>query len=394
RGRAAGGGPALAAPHLARGELRRAMSVRAARPAAVRAARPAAFVGSLLVVVAAAPPARAALPLTLTWVAPTGCPTAADVRGEVERLVRFPHGQEPKALVAEGRVEDRDGRWRLRLHTERDGVPGERELEADSCASLAHAATLVMALAFGVGENAPPPAPPPVEERPRPPPRPRVVEAPPPPPPPVETPPPPPPSPPRPAAPPVVVAAPATPRPPTAWSIGAEMMLGGPLPSGPASRLAGWGAGVGLAATRGRLRAELRARAWLPTDDAITGTSTRMQSSGEGLAASVCRIAARPRWGALALCATGGSAAIRGASTGGLTSTPRTAPWSFAGFAIDERLRLWRGLHLEVRLELDTSLTRPEFALGSGPEPQAMITTVYAVPRVVPVLGAGLSFDL
>src|SRR5262249_161649 len=114
RHRAARGGAAVAAAHLARGELRRAMSVRAARLTALVAPRP---------VVGAAGPARAALPLSLTWVAPTGCPTAADVRAEVERLVRFPPGQEPAALVAEGRVENRDGRWRLRLHTERDGVP-------------------------------------------------------------------------------------------------------------------------------------------------------------------------------------------------------------------------------------------------------------------------------
>jgi hypothetical protein len=173
------------------------------------------------------------------------------------------------------------------------------------------------------------------------------------------------------------------------------MLLGGPLPSSSAaSPLEVWGAGLGLAATRGRFIGVVRARAWLPTDDAIAGMSTRMQFSGEGVEASVCRIVGRTRISTLALCATGGAAAIRGNSTGGLTSTPRTAPWSFAGFAIDQRFHLWRRLHLDLRLELAASLTRPEFALRSEPASSSVTTTVYTVPWGVPALGAGFSFDL
>jgi hypothetical protein len=178
----------------------------------------------------------------------------------------------------------------------------------------------------------------------------------------------------------------------TVWSVAAEALLGGPLPAGGASPLDEWSAGVGLAATRGRFIAVVRARAWLPTDDAIAGMSTRMQFSGEGLAASICRIAGRTRISTLAVCATAGAAAIRGASTGGLASTPRTAPWTFAGLGIDQRFHLWRGLHLDLRMEVVASLTRPKFALQ--PESSPETTTVYTVGWAVPTIGFGLSYDL
>ena len=94
----------------------------------------------VVLVFIAASRAEAAAPLTLTWDAPAGCPTAADVRAEYERLVRSSSGRTLPALTAEAHIEPRGPRWALRLRTVRDGIPGERELEADSCASLARAA--------------------------------------------------------------------------------------------------------------------------------------------------------------------------------------------------------------------------------------------------------------
>ena len=345
-----------------------------------------------VLIVACTAEARAALPLTLTWDAPASCPSINDVRAEVERLVRFPPGQVPPALAAQAHVETRDGRWHLWLRTERDGLPGERELEADSCASLAHAATLVMALAFGAGDEAPAPPPPAPDRSPRPASRPRVVEAPPPPPP--APPPPPPPEPPPPPAPPetpvVVVTRPAPlPRPPMVWSLVAETRVSsGPLPG------LDWGAAVGLDATRGRLSAGLRLETWLPTDDAIAGMSTRTQLSGAGLTLSLCAVA--PRFGRLALsgCAVGGGAALRGSATGGLTERSATAPWYAAGLAIRARVRLWRALHLEAGGQAVASLTRPLFALTSGPTSAPVFTDVYTVPALVPAATLGLSLDL
>jgi hypothetical protein len=189
----------------------------------------------------------------------------------------------------------------------------------------------------------------------------------------------------------VVVAAPPPLPPPTVWSVGASALVGGPV-HGRSSPL-GWGADFGLGATRGRLLAEARARMWVPTDDAVAGMSTRMKFSGEGLALSLCAIPVHSKFGPIALCAVGGAAALHGTSTGGLTSTSRTAPWYSAGVAFDEQVRLSRRLHLDLRMELDASLTRPDFALRSTDVPP-VTTTVYTVQRVVPELGLGLTFDL
>jgi hypothetical protein len=368
------------------------MTARAGRRVGVSATRRAALLASPLIAtfLGAAAPARAAAPLTLTWLAPTGCPTAADVRAEVDRLVRFPPGQAPPPLVAEGHVENRDGRWHLRLRTEREGLPGEREIEADSCASLAHAATLVIALAFGVGDNAPPPPPPPVEERPRASPRPRPVEAPPPPPPPppAETPPPPPPPPPI-EKPPVVVVTPPAPRPPVSSSIVAEVLYWGGLL--PAPRI---GAGLGFDVEKGRLAAGLRGRTLLPTNDSIDGTPARMQFWAAGLALSLCASAKVTRTGALGFCALGDGAALGGTSTGGLTTKTVIAPWYAAGGAVRVRHRFSRRFELESRLEVLVSLTQPHFFLNSGTDAQPMFTSAWGVSRLEGVVTLGFVFDL
>jgi len=351
---------------------------------AVVAARVGACIALGVVVMLAAAPARASLPLTLTWEAPAGCPTSDDVRAELERLVRFPPGHTPPALIANGHIETRDGRWRLRLRTARDGLPGERELEADTCASLARAATFVLALAFGVGDGGPEDAPSPsaVDEHPaRPAPRPRVVEAPA-----VVAPPPP-----APAAPPpvlaptptvVTTAPPSRVAVPTIWSVVAESRVSdGPLPG------VDWGAGVGVDVTRGRFVARLHVVTWLPTDDPVAGTAVRTRFSGVGLDPSICGISVE-RWRlTLAACTVGGVAALHGASSGGLTAGAATAPWYTVGAAVRVRLRLARAVHAELLYEADTSLTRPRFAL-------TYVGDVHALPRVVSGLGLGFAVDL
>ncbi|HTA21470.1 MAG TPA: hypothetical protein VK989_19395, partial [Polyangia bacterium] len=218
---------------------------------------------------AADAPERDASPIALVWEAPAGCPSSAEVSRELLRVARAPAGKTLPHLAVDARVEAHGERWVLHLRTVRDGVEGERELEAESCASLARAATLVVALALGVGVDelgvAPPP-PPPEEPRPRTTPRPRVVEAPPPPPvapapPPIAPAPPPPPVAPAPVA--IVVAAP--PRPRVAWILAATVEASatrGPLPG------TSFGAGFGLDAGRGRFFASLRLETWLPEDEA------------------------------------------------------------------------------------------------------------------------------
>src|SRR5262249_52818390 len=57
----------------------------------------------------------------------------------------------PPLLQVEGLVTVVQGRYRLLLLTLRDGQPGSKQIEAQSCASLSGAAALVIALAYGDG---------------------------------------------------------------------------------------------------------------------------------------------------------------------------------------------------------------------------------------------------
>lgn len=101
------------------------------------------------------PGVAAAQPIALTWEAPLGCPDRAAV------LARMPAAH--RSISVRARSErGANGRWSL--HLELEG--GVRDLEADTCAELADAAALMVALALDGAAPAPPPAriaPPPPE---------------------------------------------------------------------------------------------------------------------------------------------------------------------------------------------------------------------------------------
>src|SRR5580700_1293198 len=101
--------------------------------------------------------------LDLVWQAPDACPTSEQVKSEFQRSLRLSPGYVPPRLSATAIVEHTGGRWFLHLHTVRNGIAGDREIEADSCASLGRAAALVLTLALGEGDldQAPKPEPPP-----------------------------------------------------------------------------------------------------------------------------------------------------------------------------------------------------------------------------------------
>jgi hypothetical protein len=92
-----------------------------------------------------------ALPLELTWNAPTGCATADDIRREVARIAHARPGRSLPRVSAEGRIERWGEGYRLTLHTFQNGVRGERSLLAKECRSLEREVTLVLALSFGEG---------------------------------------------------------------------------------------------------------------------------------------------------------------------------------------------------------------------------------------------------
>ncbi len=185
-------------------------------------------------------PARSVPPPALVWQAPAGCPRAADVRGNVARiLAESAHAQKPVAITARVVVTAGDP-WQAFVVLDVDNLRTERRFQAESCDAIAAATALIVALAADDElEPAPPesPAPPP------PPPAPASVE-----PPPADA-----------ASTPVLVAAP----PPVAarrWDrtllVGAEGLIDwGTLPSGPAAGFA-VGAGPRWTADRWRVRAQ------------------------------------------------------------------------------------------------------------------------------------------
>jgi hypothetical protein len=336
----------------------------------------------------ASSPARAAVPLDLKWSAPAECPSAEAVRTEFDRLARLPPGRTPPRLAAVAEVEPRGARWHLRLRTMRDGVSGERELEADSCAALARAAPLVMALALGFDVAPPEPAPPPPEPpKPRPTPKPRPVEAPPPEP--APPPPPPPPPPPVEAPPPaapaaVVVVTPPPPPAPTRWSLAVEARAArGPLPG------ASFGASAGVDVAHGHLLASLRGDAWLPSDEAAAPSGSagvRERVTAYGGTAALCAATLPERRFVVAGCVGARAAAVRASLSNAPISAPQLAAWIAAVPAVRARLRLAGALHLEAAIELATSLVRPRFETTNLPAVE--------VPRLVPAAVLGLSADL
>jgi hypothetical protein len=89
--------------------------------------------------------------VALTWIAPPECPS----RDTVQREIAVAAGRSaPRDIVADANVERVSDRvWRLRLATQIDGTKSERWLEAPSCAELAEAAALVLAIEAGADER-------------------------------------------------------------------------------------------------------------------------------------------------------------------------------------------------------------------------------------------------
>jgi len=86
--------------------------------------------------------------MSLAWSAPPECPDEAFVRGEVDRLLA--EGPPPTARIEAQAVVSRtaEGRWRVHIAIVRDGVAGDRTIEAGSCRPLADATALIVVLAI------------------------------------------------------------------------------------------------------------------------------------------------------------------------------------------------------------------------------------------------------
>jgi hypothetical protein len=82
--------------------------------------------------------------VALVWRAPEGCGDGAAVTADVERLVRGSESTE--RVEAEAEVIAADGAYRVRLRTRARGEIGERVVAAASCAQVASATAVILAL--------------------------------------------------------------------------------------------------------------------------------------------------------------------------------------------------------------------------------------------------------
>jgi hypothetical protein len=309
--------------------------------------------------------------LDLVWQAPDTCATGAQVQREFERSTHVIAGRSPPHLSARASVEARAGRWVLHLHTLRDGVEGDREIEADSCASLTHAAALVLALAFGEGAEPATPTPP------------------------APLPPPPPPTPISPRPSPVLPAV--TQRSLVHWSMTLDGRIAwGPLP-GPAA-----GAATTVDARGSWWGASARVVSWPGANtEPLPGLSAHF--TGVAAALSLCVLARPSRDWLFAGCAGFQAGALRGTESGprARPEDVEAAPWYAALPALRTRVRLIGPLHAEASFELATSVTRPSFAVCETQAPSGKCTgpldsvhTVYVVPELSPSGSLGLSLDI
>lgn len=115
-----------------------------------------------------APSLAAAQAVDLTWDAPATCPGQDAV---ITRLRASPHATRPLRASARVTQGAPDGRWRVHLETDDGLLHGERELDADTCAELVDAITLILTLTLDAQPDAPPPPPPLLPPPPPPPPR-------------------------------------------------------------------------------------------------------------------------------------------------------------------------------------------------------------------------------
>lgn len=108
----------------------------------------------VLVLPWATAPARAsdAGPLVdLEWVAPDGCPDAATIARDVDRLRADLTPAAHPYLRAHAEIQkEKSGQWRMDLRTTGPQGPGHRTISAESCRALADATALILALALPV----------------------------------------------------------------------------------------------------------------------------------------------------------------------------------------------------------------------------------------------------
>lgn len=313
--------------------------------------------GALLALALALPRVAAAQGApVLAWTAPATCPTGDVVLSRVAAL-RPGFALDRSTLRATATVTPAPrGRWRVRVRTAVSDDVGERVLEARTCAQLAEATAVVLALALDAAPEAPPLAvrpslPESVEQiddpeaPPRPPP-------PPPPPPPVRT----------------------------RVDLGLDGTVDPVALGGPAVLV-----GLHAALSRGAFRGELALAPMLPArlDGPRTGTGADLLAASATLRG--CAVRARAVV-SLGLCATVVGGAVWATAFGFQRNDATAWPWLAAGGGALVRVAIPRTpIAAVVRVEGVAHLTRPRLVLEGG-----------AVVAEVPAWGllAGLGLEM
>src|SRR6185312_12999827 len=85
--------------------------------------------------------------IDLRWTAPAECPAAGAVRAEVDRLLGPSSARPPAPIAVTAEVaRDDQGAWRVHLETPGEGAPRVREIQGATCAAIADATAMILAL--------------------------------------------------------------------------------------------------------------------------------------------------------------------------------------------------------------------------------------------------------
>lgn len=288
------------------------------------------FVAIVLAQVAMARGASAAShDVDVTWTAPSGCPDAATVRADVARL----GGTARDGARAIATASTRDGKWHATIAIEDGDARRARTIHAKTCAELAEAAALVVAMALRDAPD-PEPAPPPPSP---PPPAPLPTEAP-------------------------MRDARRVELPTGAFAIGAGIHgLAGALPS-LASAAGGW-----IAWLPGRARLELSAYGTTAQSALAPGGTSGAELRMLGAAARACWIALASRRFGVGPCA--GVEAFRVSSSGlGITSPRDAITWGSAGaLGAHAYVGAFGPIAWTISADALAPIERPRFVLDGDP---------------------------
>lgn len=87
-----------------------------------------------------------AVPVSLRWSAPPGCPREQDVVDQIRRMLANRRVTTSRSVVA--KIRNDNGQWHAVLEMSSEESRSTRELEASSCAALAEATALIVAVSI------------------------------------------------------------------------------------------------------------------------------------------------------------------------------------------------------------------------------------------------------